>query len=297
MMTKNNKNANINNSKDFENLKSWELFPYVIQWLFDRNRNIELPDLFFKNKNTLDDIVNYQLYKVLFYQPQLLLILNKNINNKYRREEPEKILILLKEIINQNNLYQTQCLIPSTKYRENIDKNFEELFYEFDRRNIGSAGLRSLYYLNQYLRFTDKHFSKKVDQLSIDNKNIKDKDDLDKINKLLKLQKNEKLKDMYLTELTQEIIDREKLTVFDVRKINNTEILFIFIDKDNKKVYYNEPLKQYFYLSNHFGIINNDYIEDYDPSKFSTYFVNNFSHLQKIKNSLKENFDRCINFI
>ena len=92
---------------------------------------------------------------------------------------------------------------------------------------------------------------------------------------------------MYLTELTQEIIDREKLTIFDVRKINNTEILFIFIDKDNKKVYYNEPLRQYFYLSNHFGIINNDYIEDYDPAKFSTYFVSNYSHLQKIKNSLK----------
>ncbi len=98
-----------------------------------------------------------------------------------------------------------------------------------------------------------------------------------------------------LDNLTQEVIEREGLVLFDVSLLKKTNrILFIFIDKENKKRYYTEPFQAEIYISKKDGIINNDYIENITDD-FVKYNILDIAQYNKLKYIINDNYKRIIN--
>lgn len=267
----------------------------VVNWLFDGNYP-KIDKSFYEYEKELEKIWTFNLRKMFNTQPHILPFFNKNVNNLYLKHDTMAYLLFCKTIIQKNNFYQTQ-LDLNFKFIENKRQKFMKLFSKKQTEELGTIGINTLYSLNAFFNITDKHigFKKEDDGIGLVKKE-EGKEIMKNLTTLMKLKKDKKNIGLYLDILNQDVIDEKRLTVFDVKKTSNREILFIFIDKDDNKVYYKEPLNMDFYISNQTNIIYNDYIMDKNSEQFSKYNTNNYNHISKIRNAINDNFKNLINF-
>jgi len=205
-----------------------------------------------ENKNKIEQAINVVWNTFSFY-PQIVKYIDKHANsfqfNTYSTYDKMKFI----EMILENSGLTKGDLrfqIPEFEKRQ----RYAKAFYELGSRDI--AGLYALHKL--------KIVDLEEDMPKIDQSRPKklSKEDKEKILKAKEEFEQQKLSndDVFLPELTQEIIDELELTLYDVHILNDrNQVLYILIDKDNNKRYYVEPFQYQFRYHPEPSIIKKDY--------------------------------------
>jgi len=261
-------------------------------WFFDNKDPEIIPEEFYLLKSDVEGIHMFTTRKFFFTHPHILPFINRNTNNLFGSKEYKNFyeeIKFFKRLIQNQRLYQSQLYNP--RFIPNTFKTFKDTFPKEDQLTISNMHFNLLKELNDCFKFTE--INKKEETVLSKETNS---EGLENINKLLHLVKTTKNKDMYLKELNQDIIDKERLTVFDVKKINGREVVFIFINKENKKVFYKENINMHFFISKERVIINNDYIMDLSDNFYCVH-VDNFNLLNKVRMEITNNYQKNINFL
>ena len=263
-------------------------FNHVINWLFD---TAAIPPEFETNKRQLEKIVPY-IHERLWTNPRITNYLNQHINDLYNIPDPIEHLKLLRKVIKLNKItgYDLWKFFPKRKRdlaleieeREKLDPNNALVKAAL----INKMGIDAEGYFKPAV-------SKKNINLKQDIEKIKDVVDADKASKI---NKHEPKDSRFLSELNQEIIDSMGLLLFDTSLLKKTnQVLFTFIDKNNRKYYKVEPFVASIYISKVDGVINNDYIEEIDPKKHSLYIINDIKNYTRLKYMLTDSYTRIAN--
>ena len=270
----------------------------VIDWIYDGEfaSSENYPDAFKLFKSELEMISNY-IIEIFQYTPKLLHFLNSRLNHLYNTNSTEDILKLCKNIILWNEI---PAFLLFTKYikrsrREQFIKVALDLKPEFSTEDViaywelnRKAILKVEYKSNEdrlddYLYPGRNKIKKGSDEDVALDKQIEDILNKEREN----LIKNNK---SYISEINQKIIYENELVIFDVISLDNMDkLLFIFIDKDNKKRYYIEDFYYEFYLSKKTDMIENDYIVD-RTTDHKKYSISSFEKLRNIGFAINSNY-------
>lgn len=92
----------------------------------------------------------------------------------------------------------------------------------------------------------------------------------------------------YLLKLNQDIIDKLGLNILNIITLQSTnQLLYIFITKDSKKLYFKTDYTYEFYISEQPHLVDNKYFSKEEMTK---YVVLNNDHQRRISKLIKENF-------
>jgi hypothetical protein len=269
----------------------------VIQWLYSNDWVFPENWAYFKNEITS---ISYYIHKIFQLHPRAMYLINKNNNFLYNEWNYEEILMFYKILIitlqiKQYTLY-TQYNTPTAK------KAFVETMLELNPTWHTKDAL-SVYELNNFGVFDGDYISN-ADRLKFykdpSSRIMKAKDNSDQYQEMVRKIKefearNTKLKfandDRFIKELNQEIIDSLELTIFDVMSLEDrNQLLYIFIDKQDRKRYYIKDFEFSFYVSKVQGIVHNDYLEYKDSNKFVEFILSDINVLQSLKFAVNDNF-------
>ncbi len=265
----------------------------VLNWLFSDE---DIPQRFIDQKTKLNSIVPY-ITEQLWLNPQLTWYLNLHTNNLYGIPDPIEQLFFFKKLIKIRQLTKLDLWKFIPAHRSDSIKEIEERegYDEGNargkeiilRHKIGVLASQELYKRQKATKAAVKQATTKEDK-----EFIKDLLEQEEIQKKKPLERTHQIS---LDNLTQEVIEREGLVLFDVSLLKKTNrILFIFIDKENKKRYYTEPFQAEIYISKKDGIINNDYIENITDD-FIKYNILDIAQYNKLKYIINDNYKRIIN--
>jgi hypothetical protein len=261
----------------------------VINWLLSSDN--EIPERFIIHSTKLNTVVPY-ITEQLQYKPRLMKYLNTHVNDLYNIPGSIDALVLLKKLF--RNFRITKADLRTTRFNppqriiETIEK---ELGYD-----EGNARSKSI-----MMQMVGAKIKGPVPAATKANVKKNSSNEVKEITKELLSEHRKKEAHVensghYLTELNQEIIDKEELILFDISILEKTNrVLFIFIDKKNHKKYFLKPFAAKIYISKEAGVINNDYIEELDPDKFSGYIINDLRLYNKLKYILGSNYKKVIN--
>jgi len=267
--------------------KTYEL----LNWVLGDDNNIPLR--FIEHKSKLNSVVPY-LTEQLWLSPKACIYLNKHLNNLFAIPDPIESLILLKKIVKsqriiKNDLYSKY---PSfgPKYLDIIEKA-----HDYDEGN-SRAKMTMMLELGKKFKNLEKYKATKANIKKNSSSEVKQV-----IQELVDIKKEEITKpaklNHYIDEnITQDLIDREGLILFDISLLKKrNQILFIFIDKNNHKKYKIEDFVAKIYISKKEGIIHNDYIETLSDEYFQLYHITDFKLYNKLKYMLNNSYTRIFN--
>ncbi len=278
---------------DKYNLSVNAIFPFKLQnmlnWLFDGG-SVDIPPLFLYYKTEINGIVWY-LHNSFLKKVKFVVLLNEHGNHLYENDSMS-LVKFYKFLIQQQQLTKQDLMQywPQKNYR----KEFVQRLKELDLADTGnsnamfeliSSGALGQYDIKQLIEST---FGEQVDMKT----DTVTKEEVQAI-----LQQNETRKMMedskVIKVLDQATIDELQLTIFDVKTIKKKNlILYIFIDKDNMKRYYYEPFEFTFFISTDSNIINNDYIQDYNPGIHIAYTMTDYNMVSKFKFMLTDAYKK-----
>ena len=266
----------------------------IINWLFGPSD--QMPDSFIIHKTKLNSLVPY-ISEQFWLLPKAIVYINKHLNELFNIPDPIENLILIKKIIKDQSIVRNQLFQIKPEFNPNfIDVIEKELEYDegnakakatmMYHRQIPLSTIKKMTPTKANLKKQDPEITKKVHQVLETAK----KEELEKIQSSITT-------DHYITEkLTQELIDKEELILFDVSLLKKTNrVLFIFIDKNNHKKYYTVPFSAKIYISKQQGIINNDYIETITPEKFNGYRINDIKLYTRLKYMINGSYKKLVN--
>jgi len=255
----------------------------------------KIPEDFIFNKSRLNGIVPY-LHEQFWFSPHLTRIFGKYFNDLFNIPDPIESIKTIQLLVKWNPIASR---FNTWKFFPQRDNKLEEFHKLRDCQLIDSKAALSI------------HEAKNIQSQTLDKKiNIKSKDRKEIVTKALEVAEKEKdLKEQellkqyksdntFLKEINQEIIDELELTLFDIKVLKKTnEILFIFIDVENKKRYYRKGFSFKFYVSKNRSIIYNDYIMSLseDGDQFIEYITTDHNTLTKFKFALNSAYKKEIN--
>lgn len=272
-------------SKTEAPIKAYE----VINWLLAPD--VDIPERFQMQKTKLVNIVPY-LTEQLWLKPHLTWYLNKHANDLHKIPDPLEYLALLKKLFKMHRLTKWDLFQTRFEFKPKLIEAIEAK----DGYDSNDATSKAMMMQRLNIPF-DKYIKPAATKAS-----VKANSD-PKVNEMIKEALDNKNKapvntdtGVYITELSQQIIDEEELILFDISLLKRTnQILFIFIDKKNHKKYHLKPFMAKIYISKEDGVINNDYIEKLDPDKFMGYVINDVKLYTKLKYMLSHSYKRIIN--
>ena len=255
----------------------------------------KIPEEFIFNKSRLNNIVPY-LHEQFWFSPMLVKFFGKYFNDLFDIPDPIESIKSIQSLVKWN---PKASRFNSWKFFPQRDNKLEEFHKLRDCQLIDSKAALII------------QEAKNIQRQTLDKKsNIKSKDRKEIVAKALKVAEKEneskerellkqyKSDDTFLKEINQEIIDELELTLFDIKVLKNSnEILFIFIDTENKKRYYKEQYTFEFYVSKNSSIIYNDYIMSLEENsnQFIKYLVTDQAALTKFKFALNSSYKKEIN--
>ena len=267
----------------------------LINWALGPSN--EVPETFLMHESKLKTTVSY-LMEQLWMQPKALKFINKHTNNLFNSPGGKEGLILFRKVllsqgITRGDLYTTR---PSfnpdfigtiEKEREYDEGNAKALAAMMFRREIPLSSIKKGPVTKASVKASSNPEVAKIVQQAINTKKELEVKEL----------QSQITTDHYINEvLTQELIDREELILFDVSLLKKTNrVLFIFIDRNNHKKYYTVPFSAKIYISKQQGVINNDYIEDITPEKFNGYAIQDIKLYTRLKYMLNGSYRRLVN--
>jgi len=268
----------------------------VINWLLSSDS--ELPERFKEHRIKLNQVVPY-VAEQLWYIPKLTSYINKHFNNLYNIPDSLESLVVLKKLfinygITKRDLRQSpfikqprliEAIESENGYDEGNARSKSIMIQMLDKEFVVKKATVTKAIVKKESRADIKELASEL----LKTKHIKEKEELEKL-------KEPSSSGHYLLELNQDIIDKEELILFDISLLEKTNrVLFIFIDKHNHKKYWVEPFHAKIFVSKEPGVINNDYIEDIRPEKFTGYIINDFKLYNKLKYILGSNYKKVIN--
>lgn len=261
----------------------------LLNWLFDGNQTLEIPPDFILYKNDIKNILWF-LHNNFLNNLQIIKLLNETVNGLFNNDSEFEIIKFYKFIIQQQKIQRRdiRSLFPQKTYR----KEFIQKLTKTKKYDTGTS--EALFYLiTSGVIKTPYSIKELCDESYIEKENMEilnDKELTENINnEILRVreeQKKNKLfnNDKIILNIDQKVIDDLELTIFDVKTIKEKNlVLFIFIDKYNKKRYYYQSFEFTFFVSKYDKIIENDYIVDFNPSVHFPYTISNFQILTKFK--------------
>jgi hypothetical protein len=272
-------------------------FYEVVNWLIGPNQDV--PERFVLNKTQLNSIVPY-LVEQFWTKPKLVKFLNKSTNDLFRIPDPIEQLKLTKKLVALNSISKYDLYSKFPDRRPDVIKEIQER-ENYDEGNASSKALMLKHKIG-CLEMPSEYSRQKATKAALRQAST---DEDKKMVKTLLEQKEETEATMarssanatiYLDTLTQEIIDKEELVLFDISLLKKTNrVLFIFIDKNNTKRYYTEPFQAKIYKSILDGVINNDYIEEYNENVHQPYVIKNIGLYNKLKYMMNRSYGRLLN--
>jgi len=260
----------------------------LISYLFSANDQI--PEEFIFQEKNVKKYVSY-LFEYIWYFPKMIEYFQK-YNHLYNREiekKPFEFLKFFKQILRENKISRYQFKSEFFNFYQELQKikKLEDEAAKQKRQVIDVVTeLKLAQILNQRVKLNEVKNVKKDE--NIKQKIIKAQKQQEK-----EISKQTQSKKRILDELNEEIIQELELTLIDVFvDENKNRLIYIFLDKDFKKCYYIEPFNYDFYISKNFGIINNDYLEPYDPEKFIKYTIYNFWDYQRLRKEINNNYKK-----
>ncbi len=237
------------------------------------------------NIKDIKKVIGYA-WVTFLHIPQAIKYLNKHVNSyEYSNFSIHEKVIFLQYIIRQQGIqpWQLRFEYPQFNNRSQMKKDYW--------KEYGSHDIDSFYALQQLGILGIQKQEKKPQKLS--------KEDISKIKEVLEAEEQEQKKnDKYiLTELTQEIIDQEELSIFDVRINENQNIIsYTFINKENKKVIYEEPFSFEFYFHSSQNILDKDYFVDKNDQNMYKYNIIDVKQYKNLRYGITEAFKNELNF-
>jgi len=272
-------------------------FYEVVNWLIGPNQDV--PERFVLNKTQLNSIVPY-LVEQFWTKPKLVKFLNKSTNDLFRIPDPIEQLKLMKKLVALNSISKYDLYSKFPDRQPDVIKEIQER-ENYDEGNARSKALMLKCKVG-LLEMPSEYSRQKATKAALRQAST---DEDKKMVKTLLEQKEETEATMarssanatiYLDTLTQEIIDKEELVLFDISLLKKTNrVLFIFIDKNNTKRYYTEPFQAKIYKSILDGVINNDYIEEYNENVHQPYVIKNIGLYNKLKYMMNRSYGRLLN--
>jgi hypothetical protein len=278
---------------DKYNLSINAIFPFklqnMLQWLFDSG-SMEIPHIFLYYKSEINGMVWY-LHNSFLKKVKFVMLLNEHGNHLYENDS-HSIIQFYKFLIQQQHLTRNDLMQywPQKNYR----KEFVQRLKELDLADTGNSnslfemintGVFGNYDIKQLIEST---FGEQVD-LKTDTTTKEEIRQFLQQNETKKMMEDNKV----IKVLDQATIDELQLTIFDVKTIKKKNlILYIFIDKDNMKRYYYEPFEFTFFISTDSNIINNDYIQDYNPGIHIAYTMTDYNMVSKFKFMLTDQYKK-----
>jgi len=260
--------------------------------------------LFF-NRELPDGINYHQVITYLFERFYTLPLISNHLNKFLNRKEeniksfhPRQILDFYKKII-QDNKIEPYMLFKY--FPERSESNIISKIAEIKNWSIKEA--KAWYYNRLKKNPTELEAILNSGQVNLSN------EEKDLINVAIKEMAKEEQKELensssnlatekeqnknnsnYLPEISQEIIEEQSLSLFDIKLLKKSnKILYIFIDKNHQKKYFIEPLKIEFYIHKRSGVLNNDFIEEKNDS-FIKYFCTDYRLFNKLKYMIDMNY-------
>jgi len=262
--------------------------------------NQELPPEALENKTQFRTAVTY-LFESFLKLPNLLVYLDNHLNKKIENliaHQPYEILIFYKKLIQENNVqpYHLYKHFPNREFMTSINslvskKQFtvsEAKDFYINRKKINKHELDS-FTKNKAMKNEEdsKIAMQALEQLSSPDLNENNLNE----NFNSSVKNSGGFNDIFLYELTNDIITKLELTLFNISLLKKTnEFLFVFIDLNHNKKYYKMPFFAEFYISSKNGVINNNFIEDVSTD-FQKYTVRDIKDLNFLKYKLKSKYE------
>jgi hypothetical protein len=256
-----------------------------------------VPSRFIEQKTKLDNLVHY-MTEQFWTHPGIIHYLNKHVNDLYNIPDSMEYLKLIKKIYRLHKFTKFDLLTMYPKFKQDIVKEIEERegYDEGNargkevilRRKFGLVEIPELYKRPTATKAAIKQASTNEDKELIRNMVEQDKEK--------KMLKTTEIRSKFLPKITQELIEERGLIIFDISLLKKTNrVLFTFIDKDNNKYYRIEDFFAKIYISNENCVINNDYIEELIPDKFTEYILTDIQNYTRLKYMLNGSYARILN--
>jgi len=268
----------------------------VINWLFDAQL-ISYPVQWNEFLPEINKLTRY-IPKMFQNNLKAVYLVNKFQNHLYQNDDSREVLMFYKTLIQNlkisyNERYQ--------KFNKMVARqSFINVCLEIDT-SWNTLDAISLYNLNNYNIFKDDTYISNAELVTFyKNPKAKSKflnESREKMSAFIKEQEAVQYKiklegdSRFLKELNQNVINALELSIFNVKTIpTKNQILMIFIDKDNNKRYFIQPVKFVMYISNGPSIINNDYIVNFDPLVHTPLLIQNLDILRNLKFAITANY-------
>jgi len=249
-----------------------------------------VPDNFLSSEKELKRQVIY-LFEFFWNFPKIIAFLNQYnlLYNNPVEKDPIGFLNYLKMIIIDNKLSKFDLKSDFFNFLQELNK-IKELEEQAKKEKIQLkdliARLKVAAIKNENIKFfkNEKSSKKEFSEIESKYKELKEKE--------VQKRKNQNIQSIKLNEINEDIINELELTIFDIfSDEKHNQLIYIFIDKNSKKRYYIEPFYFEFFISKKSGIINNDYLEDYNENDFIKYKITNYFDYYQLKRALKNNYE------
>ena len=242
------------------------------------------PEIIDEHKTQIKQFMKYA-WDMFLNLPRAVQYLNRYVNDyEYTAQSLHEQVIFLQDFIKRANINRNEIrtVIPSFEKRSQLKEDLGKSF--------GTNDVNALYSLAKLGVLASDNLVAKPDQARPD-KLTKDEKEL--VKKAIEQHYNnaaaKHYDDMILKELTQEIIDELDLSLFDISILDKTnQILYVFIDKDNKKRLYIEPFEYQFGIHPAASILDKDYFVS--KNEVHPYIVTNVKDYMKLRGAINENF-------
>jgi hypothetical protein len=248
-------------------------------WRYLYNNEVT-SDWVMENEKNIKAFINYA-WVVFLDSPLIAEIINKTINNyKYNTST-----ILDKVLYMQHIMKQTKIAYNDLRF---YFPSFEKRSEYMKQLKLDVGDIKGLYGLHKagIINLEDhivKHEQKKPTKLS--------KQEKEEIKTFI--EKNNVVPEtdtLELKILNQEVIDEHELTLFDIVILKKIDvIMYIFIDKQNKKRVYKEAFTYSFNFSTYNNVIDNDYFLPTD--QLHNYTIHSMTDLIKLRQAINRNFE------
>ena len=264
----------------------------LISYLFSNDNQI--PEEFIFQEKNVKRYVNY-LFEYIWHFPKMIEYFQK-YNHLYNREIEANVFEFLKffkHILKDNNISRYQFQSEFFNFYQELQKvkKLEDESIKQKRQLIDIVTeLKLASIMNQKVKLNEIKNVKSKDE---NKNNIKQKIEEAQKHQEKEIAKQTQTRKTILTEINEEVIKNLELTLIDIFVDDKkNQLIYTFLDKNFKKCYYVESFNYDFYISKNFGIINNDFLEEYNSEKFIKYTVFNYWNYNNLRRAINNNYKK-----
>jgi hypothetical protein len=244
------------------------------------------PEWVESNEQHIKKYISYA-WNVFLDTPRIAKFINNDVNNySFNNYSLYERVKYLQSIVQQSGVSYTDLRFSFPQFEKRKSYNDQ---LKMDTGDIkGLYGLHKLGVINIENQIV-QHDSKKPIKLSKQEKEqiqqVIVEYDAQQVNSVANENTDEEI-----THLTQEVIDELELTLFDIMVLDKMDmIMYVFIDKYNKKRVYKEPFTFTFRFSTKSSVIENDYFLPTD--QLHEYTLTSVQEMRRLKQLINQSFE------